>query len=88
YDRVLKHREKLEKFKENKAFVEKLVEKSTEREIARGELVWRWTDLRTKRQKFEKEHADKLAKLREMKSTAEAKVTGTAESRQRRRDCW
>jgi hypothetical protein len=74
YDRVLMHREKLDKFKQNKVFVEKLVEKFAVRETARGELVWRWTDLRTKRQKFEGEHKDKLAKLREVKSAAETKV--------------
>src|SRR5580700_6720974 len=54
YDRIRARREQLVKFKKNQALVEKLVGKFGERETARGELVWRWTDLRTKRQKFEK----------------------------------
>lgn len=87
YDRVLKHREKLDKFKQNKTFVEKLVAKFTERETARGELVWRWTDLRSKRQKFEKEHEDRLTKIRETKSALEKRVSGLdAELNGRRND--
>jgi hypothetical protein len=87
YDRVLKHREKLDKFKQNKTFVEKLVAKFTERETARGELVWRWTDLRSKRQKFEKEHEDRLAKIREIKSALEKRVSGLeTELNDRRKD--
>jgi hypothetical protein len=74
YDRALNQGQKLAKFKEHKSFVEKLVEEFTEREVARGELVWRWTDLRAKRQKFEREHEEKLAKLREMELAAETKV--------------
>jgi hypothetical protein len=74
YDRVVKQRDKLDKFKQNKTFVEKLVARFTEREIARGQLVWRWTDLRTKRQKFEKEHEEKLMKIRETNSTLENRI--------------
>ncbi|MEI6197263.1 MAG: hypothetical protein WCS42_23350, partial [Verrucomicrobiota bacterium] len=74
YDRIRTRKEQLVKFKKNKALVEKLVGKFGEREIARGELVWRWTDLRTKRQRFEQEHEDKLVKLRADKATHEKKV--------------
>ena len=49
YDRIRTRKEQLVKFKKNKALVEKLVGKFCEREVARGELVSRWTDLRTKR---------------------------------------
>jgi hypothetical protein len=74
YDRIRTRREQLVKFKKNQALVEKLVGKFGERETARGELVWRWTDLRTKRQKCEKEHEDKLVKLRAEKAAQEKKV--------------
>jgi hypothetical protein len=74
YDRIRTRREQLVKFKKNQALVEKLVGKFGEREAARGELVWRWTDLRAKKQQFEKEHEKKLAKLREDKSSQEKKV--------------
>lgn len=74
YDRILNHKEKLDKFRQNQTFVENLVGKFTERETTRGELLWRWTDLRAKRQKFEKEHGETLAKLREAKAALEVKV--------------
>lgn len=74
YDRIRTRREQLVKFKKNQALVERLVGKFGEREAARGELVWRWTDLRAKRQKFEKEHEAKLAKLHDEKAAQEKKV--------------
>jgi hypothetical protein len=87
YDRIRARREKLEKFKKNKLLVEKLVDKFAGRETARGELVWRWTDLRTKRQTFEKEHEQTLIKLREQKTAQEKKVIELeAELTDRRKD--
>jgi hypothetical protein len=74
YDRIRTRREQLVKFKKNQTLVERLVSKFGEREAARGELVWRWTELRTKRQAFEKEHEEKLAKLHEEKTAQEKKV--------------
>jgi len=74
YDRIRTRREQLVKFKMHQTLVEQLVDKFGEREAARGELVWRWTDLRAKRQRFEKEHTEKLAKLREEKSSQESKA--------------
>src|SRR6266487_4756635 len=87
YDSVLMHREKLDQFKQNKDFVEKLVAKFTERETARGELVWRWTDLRAKRQKFDKDHEEKVAGIREAKFAVDNKVNElAAELADRRKD--
>jgi hypothetical protein len=87
YDSILKHKEKLDKFRQNQTFVEKLVSKFTVREAARGELLWRWTDLRAKRQKFEKTHEENLVKIREAKITLEGKVTVLeAEVADRRKD--
>ncbi len=86
YDRIRARREKLEKFKNNRALVEKLVGKFTEREIARGELVWRWTDLRGKKQTFEQEHQAKLAMLGERKLAQEKKISELEEELTDRRN--
>ena len=77
YDRILHHKEKLDKFRQNQTFVEKLVKKFMERETARGELLWRWTDMRAKRHKFEKRHVETLAKLREAKVALESQSKGS-----------
>jgi hypothetical protein len=74
YDRIRSRREKLLKFKKYQKLIEQLVNKFAERETSRGELMWRWTDLRGKRQKFEKEHEEILAKLRNEKTSAEQKL--------------
>jgi hypothetical protein len=74
YDRVVTRREQLIKFKRNQPLVERLVDKFAEREATRAELVWRWIDLRVKRQKFEKEHEEKLAELHDEKLAQEKKV--------------
>jgi hypothetical protein len=74
YDRILARREKVIKFKKNKPLIEQLVDKFAEREAIRGELVWRWTDLRVKRQQFETEHKRKLAELQEEKSGQQKKL--------------
>jgi hypothetical protein len=74
YDRIRSRREQLLKFKKNEALVQQLVNKFADREIARGELVWRWTDLRAKRQAFEREHEEKLVRLANVKSVLEEKL--------------
>jgi hypothetical protein len=74
YDLLENRKKQLKRFKDNKELVERLVGRFNEREVARGELVWRWTDLRAKRQNFEKEHEEKLAKHREEKLAQEKKV--------------
>src|SRR6266478_1380677 len=74
YDRIRSRREQLLKFKKNEALVQQLVDKFAEREIAGGELVYRWTDLRAKRQAFEREHEQNLMKLGKEKSALEEKV--------------
>ena len=74
YDILENQKKQLKRFKDNKDLVERLVSRFNEREVARGELVWRWTDLRAKRQKFEKEHEERLAKLREERLAQEKKV--------------
>jgi len=87
YDRIRSRREKLLKFKKQQGLVEQLVNKFTDREIARGELVWRWTDLRGKKKAFEKDHQDALARLHRGKTSAEQRVNELgAELTDRRND--
>jgi hypothetical protein len=74
YDRIRARREQLAKFKKNQALGERLVGQFAEREAARAELAWRWTDLRAKREKFEKEHEEKLAKISQQKLALERKI--------------
>jgi len=73
YDRLCTRREKLEKFKKNEAVIQKLVTKFTERDTIRGELVWRWTDLREKRKAFEKEHHGTIKKLADERDLQQGK---------------
>lgn len=74
YDLICKRREQLLKFKKNQELVEHLVRGFDERETVRGELMWRWTDLRAKCQMFEKDNREKLAKLREAKTEQETRI--------------
>ena len=74
YDRIRARREKLLKFKKHQPLVEQLVNRFAERETVRGELIWRWTDLRGKRQQFEKDQEKNLARLHVEKAIAERKV--------------
>jgi hypothetical protein len=74
YDRIRSRREKLLKFKKHQNLVEQLVTKFADRETTRGELVWGWTDLRAKRQKFQQEHEALVLKLRNEKTAAGQKL--------------
>ena len=56
YERILGRKHKLVLFKKHQGQVEKLVEACTRRETLRGELIYRWSDLRTKREAFETAH--------------------------------
>jgi energy-coupling factor transporter ATP-binding protein EcfA2 len=87
YDRIRQRRDRLVRFKENQALVERFVEKFAHREAIRGELIYRWTDLRAKRQAFEKTHEAALDKLRAETKTQAEKLKGlTAELNDRRND--
>ncbi len=87
YDLIRSRREQLLKFKKNQELVEHLVGKFAERETVRGELMWRWTDLRAKCQTFQKDNKEKLAKLLETKTEQEARIQELeTEAAERRRD--
>ena len=67
YDLIRARREKLLRFKEHRPLVGGLVDKFASREQARGELIYRWTDLRAKRQAFDTEHQKGLDRLKSEK---------------------
>jgi hypothetical protein len=69
YDRIRARRERLIRFKEHQGLVGGLVDKFAEREITRGELIFRWTDLRTKKSAFETDHGRQVARLHAEKAT-------------------
>lgn len=74
YDRIRDRRDRLARFKQRKDLVEKLVDKAAARDTARGELIFRWSDLRTKRLAFETDHTKQLEKLKTEKSTQAARA--------------
>jgi energy-coupling factor transporter ATP-binding protein EcfA2 len=74
YDRIRERRERLLRFKKHQGLVERLVEQSTARDLCRGELMYRWTDLRGKRQEFEKEHEKQLVELQETRTRHENRL--------------
>ena len=74
YDRIRERRERLLRFKKHQGLVERLVEQSYARDVCRGELMYRWSDLRGKHQEFEKEHENQLAELRETRTRHEDRL--------------
>jgi hypothetical protein len=87
YDRIRQRRERLIRFKQNQSLVDRLIKEYDEREIVRGELIYRWTDLRAKRQAFEQAHEAALERLRaEAKTQADKLQELTAELHDRHAD--
>lgn len=64
YERILRLKHKLVRFKKHQAHIERLVDTCARRETLRGELIYRWTDLRGKREAFEQAHTDKVEELK------------------------
>ncbi|MBI4658155.1 MAG: hypothetical protein HY735_04765 [Verrucomicrobia bacterium] len=87
YDRILRLKHKLLRFKKHQGQVEHLVDLCARRDGLRGELLYRWSDLRAKRQAFEQEHTAKAASLRaEAQAAAQRIQILTAEIADRRAD--
>ncbi|MGH8554454.1 MAG: hypothetical protein ACREUD_02630 [Gammaproteobacteria bacterium] len=87
YDRILGLKHKLVHFKKHQSQVEFLVDTCARRDAVRGELTYRWSDLRAKRQAFEQAHTAKVEKLRtEAQIAAEQIQTLSAEVADRRSD--
>ncbi len=56
YDRLLDRKAALVQFRKHKTPIESLVDLSESRQVTRGELMFRWTDMRAKKEAFEHEH--------------------------------
>jgi energy-coupling factor transporter ATP-binding protein EcfA2 len=69
YDRIRDRRERLLRFKKNQSVVGRLVDQSSLREAVRGELMYRWTDLKTKQKAFEQDHTARLEAWQAVKTT-------------------
>jgi hypothetical protein len=65
YDKIRRRRESLARFKKNEEQVRMLVARFADLSKVRGELIARWSDLRSKRIGFEQSHEKALAELRE-----------------------
>ena len=64
YERILRLKHKLVRFKKHQAQVELLVDTCARRDTLRGELIYRWSDLRGKREAFEQAHTVKVEKFK------------------------
>lgn len=63
YDRIRRLRDGVARFKKNEEQIRLLVERFEKLARIRGELLARWSDLRSKRTKFEEAHTKRLAEL-------------------------
>jgi hypothetical protein len=87
YDRITRLKSKLIRFKKHQAQVEALADAYARRDALRGELIYRWTDLRGKRQTFEQGHEDRLKMLQsQMQAAIEQGQLNAAELADRRMD--
>lgn len=64
YDRIRLRREAVARFRKNEEIVRGLVREHAELTHRRGELLTRWSDLRTRRQAFEESHLARVATFR------------------------
>jgi hypothetical protein len=65
YDRIRARREGLVRFKRHQPLIEQLVEKYAARESLQGDLIFRWSDLRARRQQFTTTHEKRLETYRD-----------------------
>lgn len=72
YERILRNKQKLARFKKHQTDVDRLVKAEEARRNILGELNYRWTDLRSKRAQFESVHAGHIESLtRSMNDSAD-----------------
>lgn len=87
YDRILGLKHKLVRFKKYQSQVAFLVDTCARRDAVRSELIYRWSDLRAKREAFEQAYTAKVEKLRTGAQTAAEQIqTLSAEVADRRAD--
>lgn len=63
YDRILRQKQRLVRFKKQQNEIELLLQASNRREELYGQFAHHWRDLRVKRQAFEHDHNRKVAQL-------------------------
>jgi hypothetical protein len=85
YDKVRNQRDRLLRFKTNQPLIEQLVDTSAEREKLRGQLIYRWTDLRGKRLAFEQEHQAVLEKQKAEITHQDEKLASILDELEQRR---
>lgn len=87
YERILQLKHKLVRFKKHQGQVELLVDTCARRDTLRGELIYRWSDLRAKREAFEQAHTAKVEELKKNALEAMGRIqTLQAEVNDRRTD--
>ncbi|NJM54667.1 MAG: hypothetical protein HC841_00940 [Verrucomicrobiae bacterium] len=64
YERILRLKHKLVRFKKHQGQVEQLVDTCARRDTLRGGLIYRWSDLKGKREAFEQAHTTKVEGLK------------------------
>lgn len=64
YRNILDQKQKLVRFKKHQDQIETLVDTCARRDTIRGELIYRWSDLRAKREKFDAANASKIEKFK------------------------
>jgi uncharacterized coiled-coil protein SlyX len=74
YDKIRERKWKLNRFKEHQSKVEIFVDLCNRRNRLRAELVYRWQDLRPKREAFTRQHESKLRELEIDAATAEQQI--------------
>jgi energy-coupling factor transporter ATP-binding protein EcfA2 len=85
YDLIRRRRESLLRFKSESGRVATLVERHAERETVRGEMIYRWSDLRSRKAAFEEEHTRRLERLRQAVAAAEERIRLVGDELQDRR---
>ena len=64
YRNILDQKQKLVRFKKHQDQIETLVDICARRDTIRGELIYRWSDLRAKWENFDAAHASKIEKFK------------------------
>ena len=74
YERILRLKHNLVRFKKHQGLVELLVDTCAQRETLHGELIYRWTDLRGKREAFEAAHTTKVENFKKDAQDAAVRI--------------
>jgi hypothetical protein len=74
YRNILDQKQKLVRFKQHQEQIETLVDTCARRDTIRGELIYRWSDLRAKREKFDATHASKVEKFKKDAQDGAARI--------------